>query len=128
MSKKYYWLKLKDNFFMSKQIKKLRKVAGGDTYVIIYLKMQLLSIKQNGIIYYDGTEENIVEQLVLELDEDEDNIKMTLAFLEKNRLIEKMSTTCQPNVNHLPTACQPLVNQMATEDRLDRVGDCSGRQ
>ena len=40
--KKYYWLKLKEGFFEQKIIKKLRKIAGGDTYVIIYLKMQLL--------------------------------------------------------------------------------------
>ena len=30
--KKYYWLKLKEDFFRQKEIKKLRKIAGGDTY------------------------------------------------------------------------------------------------
>ena len=30
--KKYYWLKLKKDFFNQKEIKKLRKIAGGDTY------------------------------------------------------------------------------------------------
>ena len=45
-NRKYYWLKLKDDFFKSRVIKKLRKIAGGDTYTIIYLKMQLLSIKK----------------------------------------------------------------------------------
>ena len=43
--KKYYWLKLKDDFFRDKKMKKLRNIAGGDTYTIIYLKMQLLSLK-----------------------------------------------------------------------------------
>ena len=33
--KRYYWLKLQDDFFKSKRIKKLRKIAGGDTYTII---------------------------------------------------------------------------------------------
>ena len=37
-TKKYYWLKLKDDFFNSREIKKLRRIAGGDTYTIIYLK------------------------------------------------------------------------------------------
>lgn len=90
-SKKYYWLKLKDDFFTTREIKKLRKVAGGDTYTIIYLKMQLLSIKKDGLIMYEGTETCITEQLSLELDEDEDNIKMTLAFLQANKLIEQLS-------------------------------------
>ena len=43
---RYYWLKLKDDFFTSKRIKKLRNLAGGDTLTIIYLKMQLKSIKK----------------------------------------------------------------------------------
>ncbi len=90
-SKKYYWLKLKDDFFNNKEIKKLRKIAGGDTYIIIYLKMQLLSIKKGGVIQYDKTEENIAEQLSLELDESVDNIKMVLSFMEANNLIEKLA-------------------------------------
>jgi len=90
-AKKYYWLKLKDDFFSTKEIKKLRKIAGGDTYTIIYLKMQLLSIKKEGLLIYEGTEENLIEQLTLELDEDIDNIKITLAFLQANRLIEQIA-------------------------------------
>ena len=43
MAKKYYWLKLKADWFSDKRIKKLRSIAGGDTYTIIYLKMMLLS-------------------------------------------------------------------------------------
>ena len=45
-TKKYYWLKLNEGFFRDKKIKKLRKIAGGDTYTVIYLKMQLLSLSQ----------------------------------------------------------------------------------
>ena len=42
--KKYFWLKLKNDWFSSKEIKRLRNVAGGDTFTIIYLKMQLKSL------------------------------------------------------------------------------------
>ena len=55
--KKYYWLKLGDEFFGDKTIKKLRKIAGGDTYTIIYLKMLLLAVKQNNRLYFEGVEE-----------------------------------------------------------------------
>ena len=48
--KRYYWLKLQDGFFTSKRIKKLRRLAGGDTYTIIYLKMQLLAMKTDGVL------------------------------------------------------------------------------
>lgn len=88
-TKKYYWLKLKDDFFRDKRIKKLRRIAGGDTYTIIYLKMQLLSIKTNGVLMYEGVEENFAEELALELDEDTDNVKVVLAFLQSNGMIEE---------------------------------------
>lgn len=91
MAKKYYWLKLKDDFFRSKEVKKLRKVSGGDTFTIIYLKMQLLSIKKSGIIEFDGTEEDLAEQLALELDEGVEDVKLTLSFMSANRLIESIS-------------------------------------
>lgn len=90
MSKKYYWLKLKEDFFRQKEIKKLRRIAGGDTYTIIYLKLQLLSLKKEGVLVYEGTEENFMEQLSLEIDEDVDNIKMTLSFLIANKLLEEV--------------------------------------
>lgn len=87
-AKKYYWLRLKDDWFKSKVIKKLRKIAGGDTYTIIYLKMQLLSLKNEGRLYYDGVEESFSEELALELDEDPENVKVTISFLQNCGLIE----------------------------------------
>jgi len=89
--KKYFWLKLKEDFFTSKEIKKLRKVSGGDTFVIIYLKMQLLSIKQEGYLKFDGVEDSFAEEIALTLDENEENVKMTLAFLFNYNLIEKIT-------------------------------------
>ena len=89
--KKYYWLKLQEDYFRTKEIKKLRRIAGGDTFVIIYLKMQLLSLKNDGILIYEGVENDLPKELALELDEQEDNIKMTLAFLQSNQMIEQTS-------------------------------------
>lgn len=86
--KQYYWLKLKDDFFRQKEIKKLRKIAGGDTYTIIYLKMLLLAIKEENKLYFEGVEDEFADELALELDEDEENVAMTLAFLDKHNLIE----------------------------------------
>lgn len=90
MAKKYFWLKLKEDFFRDKKIKKLRKIAGGDTYTIIYLKMQLLSLKNDGALIFEGVEENFAEEISLEIDEDVDNVKVTLAFLINNGLIEEV--------------------------------------
>ena len=91
MSKKFYWLKLQYDFFNQREIKRLRKIAGGDTYTIIYLKMQLLSIKTGGVIHYDEFEESLAEQLSLELDEDKDNIEVVINFLINYGLLEEIS-------------------------------------
>ena len=88
VNKKYYWLRLKKDFFNQKIIKKLRKIAGGDTYTIIYLKMQLASIQNEGKLVFEGVENTFEEELALELDEDLENINVTLAYLQANKLIE----------------------------------------
>ena len=86
--KRYFWLKLKDDFFSSKRIKKLRKLAGGDTYLIIYLKMQLKALKTDGILQWTGLEDDFADELALDLDEEPDNVKVTLQFLLSCGLIE----------------------------------------
>lgn len=86
--KRYYWLKLQDDFFTSKRIKKLRKIAGGDTYTIIYLKMQLLAMKNNGILEFSGLESTFAEELALDLDEEPDNVQMTVNYLLTTGLME----------------------------------------
>ena len=91
MAKVYYWLKLDKDFFKGKEIKKLRKIAGGDTYTVIYLKLQLLSLKDEGKLYFDGIEDTFAEELALELDEDTDNITFVLMFLKKYGLVQAIS-------------------------------------
>lgn len=85
--KKYFWLKLKDDFFNQKEIKMLRRIAGGDTHTIIYLKMLLLSIKNDGKIYYDGIANNMVEEIALEIDEEVENVSITFNYLRSKGLI-----------------------------------------
>ena len=86
--KRYFWLKLFDDFFSSKRIKKLRSIAGGDTYTIIYLKMQLKALKTDGYLYFDGVMEDFAEELALDIDENPDNVKVTIQFLLANGLLE----------------------------------------
>lgn len=91
MTKKYYWIRLKTDFFKSLAMKKLRRIAGGDTYTIIYLKLQLLSADTEGVLYYEGIENSFAEEIASLLDEDEENVKVTLQFLESVGLLEQKS-------------------------------------
>jgi predicted phage replisome organizer len=70
-------------------MKKLRRIAGGDTYTIIYLKLQLLSLKDEGLLYYEGVEPTFYEEMALALDEDAENVRATLIFLENMGLISR---------------------------------------
>ena len=86
--KKYYWLKLKETYFDNPKIKMLRKIAGGDTFTIIYLKMQLLSIRDEGILKYEGIDTDFANEIALKIDEDVENVKVVLSYLEKQSLID----------------------------------------
>lgn len=84
--KRYYWLKLYEDFFESKRIKKLRKL--GETCLIIYLKMQLKSLKTDGVIEWAHVEDDFIDELALDLNEPAELVKRTLDFLIKQGLCE----------------------------------------
>ena len=88
-NKRYYWIQLTQDFFKSKEMKLLRKIAGGDTHTIIYLKMMLISLEDGGCIYYDGLADNLAEEIALMIDENVEDIKITLLFLESKGLLTR---------------------------------------
>lgn len=87
-NKKYYWLKLQKAFFSDKKVKKMRQIAGGEIYTIIYLKLLLESLDNGGLIEFENICDNPTEELSLMIDETEDNIKACLVILEKLKLCE----------------------------------------
>ena len=108
--KRYFWLKLHKDFFQRKEIKRLRKIAGGDTYTIIYLKMLLRSIMSDGKLYFDGLEDDFASELALDLDEKEENVQITIQYLLKSGLLEM----CSDEEYYLPdtkdsTGCETAV-------------------
>jgi len=112
--KRYYWLKLQDGFFQSKRIKKLRKIAGGDTYTIIYLKMQLIAMKHDGILTFSGLEQNFAEELALDLDEEPDNVSVTVNYLISCGLME----TSDDVEYFLPYAVENVGSEGASAKRV----------
>lgn len=111
--KRYYWLKFKDDFFDSKRIKKLRKMAGGDTYVVIYLKMQLKALRTDGVLEYTGIEENFADELALDIDENPDDVRVVLTFLLACGLCD-----CSDNVHYfLPYVVENTGSETAGTQR-----------
>ena len=89
--KRLYWLKLKEGFFTDKIMKKLRRMAGGDTYTIIYLKLLLLGLRNGGKLYFDHVEDSFADELALEIDEDSENVRFCILYLQKTGLLEEVT-------------------------------------
>ena len=119
MAKRFYWLKLPDTWFQQKAIKKLRRIAGGDTYTIIYLKMLLAAIKQDGKLFFEGVEENFYEELALEIDEEPENVKVALSYLFSQHLIELVDS----DEYSLPEAKAMTGSESASAERMRRMRD-----
>nr|DAG79603.1 MAG TPA: replisome organizer [Caudoviricetes sp.] len=119
--KRYYWLRLHKDFFQKKEIKRLRRVAGGDTYTIIYLKMLLRSIIDGGKLYFDGYEDTFVSELALDIDEDEQNVQITVNYLLKNGLLIE----CENDEYYLPEATNNTGSETAAASRMRKLRDKS---
>lgn len=115
--KRYFWLKLKEDFFSSKRIKKLRNMAGGDTYLIIYLKLQLKAMKTDGMIRFDHLEDNIADELALDLDENPDDIRATLIYLTSCGLAESSDASDF----YFPYAVENVGSESSAAERMRKM-------
>ena len=91
MAKKFFWLKIQEDFYRQKEIKFLRQLDRGATYIIIYQKMLISSLKNGNKLYYDNFKDTFEEELALLIDEDVKDVKYTIDFLKKANLIESES-------------------------------------
>lgn len=114
--KKYFWLKLKDDFFDEKYIKALRRLPQGDSLVIVYLKMQLKSLKTNGIIKYEKLLPDSISELAMFLDEPENVVKLAVNALINFGAVERWE-----NETLYMTATQELIgSESESAERVRR--------
>ncbi len=65
----------------------MRKLPGGEEITIIYLKIMLVSLADEGKIYFEGLADDLAEELALLIDEDPEAIRMALLFLSQKNLL-----------------------------------------
>ncbi len=87
-NKRYFWLKLHEEFFDDESIKFIQSLPDGDKVVIIYLKLLLKSLKNNGLICLQGFYATPEEDLALMLREDVKMIRYAMGALKKAQLLE----------------------------------------
>lgn len=85
------FLKVYENALQDKRIKRIRRMEHGDTYVLIYLRMQLLSADKDGHLFFDGIDDDFASEIAMELDEDRKMVADTIDALLKVGLIEQRS-------------------------------------
>lgn len=116
MAKRYYWLQLKEDFFGDLPIKALRRLPGGDTMLIIYLRMQLLSLKSGAVIKFGGILPTTEEEISMILEEDVVNVRATIAYLEKVGVIERLPS----NDFFLPDTVKNIGSESDSAERMRR--------
>ena len=111
---RYFWLKLQDDFFHQKSMKKLRRVERGEFCTIVYLKMQLESLRKGGVLTFEGVEDTPEEEIALQIDESVDDVRRTIDFLEKNKLLIRLS----PEERYLPEVVKNTGSEGASAKRM----------
>lgn len=87
-SKRYYWLKLKKDFFQQHQIKILKSLPNGRLYALIYLELLAESTSHEGELRYSDTIPYELKTLACVIDEDIDNVRCAIDALIKLELVE----------------------------------------
>ena len=120
--KRYFWIKLKKDFFQSKEMKMLRRIAGGAIYTIIYQKLLLISMADEGRIFYEGIAENLAEELSLIIDESAEDIHVAITLLAKMGLISASDTELEmvalPEMVGSETAAAERMRRSRARERL----------
>lgn len=87
-SKRYYWLKLRKDFFQQHQIKVLKSLPNGRLYALIYLELLAESTTHNGELRFSKLLPYDPITLASVIDEDKDNVEKAIETLIKLELVE----------------------------------------
>ncbi|SUW05069.1 phage replisome organizer N-terminal domain-containing protein [Brachyspira pilosicoli] len=113
-NKKYYWLKLKETFFDSEEMKILESMENGTIYQNLYLKICLISLKSNGALLFKDMIPYNLEMIATITRTNIDIVRASLQVFEKLKLI-----TITDNEVIYMTDIQTLIGKSSTES--DRV-------
>ena len=86
-----YYLRLQDDIFSSRRIKKLCRMENGYRLFVCYLKLQLMAMKHSGELRFTGLENSMEDELALDIEENTEIVQKTLSFLLKWELAEQIN-------------------------------------
>lgn len=87
--KKYFWLKLKNDFFDREEIKLIEAMFNGKDYIIFYMKLLLKSIENDGKLFFRNTIPYSPEMLSSITNTNIDTVKISVDMFLKLGMMEK---------------------------------------
>lgn len=89
--KRYYWLKLNKNFFRRLIMRKMLREPDGVQMQVVYLKILLESVENDGEIAFANVYDSIVEEIAEEIEESPETVQRTIDFLITHNYAEYLT-------------------------------------
>ncbi|MCT7584632.1 phage replisome organizer N-terminal domain-containing protein [Aliarcobacter butzleri] len=90
-NKKYYWLKLRDDFFQRDEVKIIEGQQNGKDYIIFYMKLLLKSVKTEGELFFRDAIPYSPQMLATITGTNIDTVKVAVDLFTSLGLMEKWS-------------------------------------
>lgn len=118
-SKKYYWLKLKRDFFKRHDIRIIEEMPNGKDYILFYLKLLLESIDHEGALRFSDTIPYNEQMLSVVTNTNIDIVRSAMKlFIELN-----MMSICDDQTIYM-SEVNKLIGCAADNDNANRVRRC----
>ena len=95
----------------------MKRQKNGKDMQIIYLRMLLLSLDNQGYIHYQGIYDSIEEELAEEFDESTELVKITIEFLVSNNMIVRSNDKDQESY-YIPEAIENVGKECDSAERV----------
>ena len=86
---KLFFLQMMKDYYDDKYIKAILTLPDGHKLIVIYQKMMLKSLENNGLLEFSKLRGTMEEELQMDLGEDLNSIRFLLEALDKFNLIER---------------------------------------
>ena len=135
-NKKYYYLKLKENFFDREEIKIIKGMEKGDTYVCILLEIYLRSLKREGKLMMTDRIPFSLATLSALLGRTQDEVKFAIEVFEEFELLQVLdsgamfASDIQDFIGHGSTEGERKARyrKRIKEAEKQRVGHCPDKR
>lgn len=122
-TKKYYWLKLKRDFFKRHDIRIVEAMPNGKDYILFYLKLMLESIDHEGELRFSDTIPYSEQMLSVVTDTNIDIVRSALKIFTELKMMEVLE-----DETIYMTEVECLIGSAADNDNANRVRRCRERK